>query len=92
MYTYSDKLEIIPFEIEEVSTQQLENPWLKFAGVFQDDSDFAEIAKSLIIERYDDDVEIKESLDFDLYEIKVGKTHLILTLTTRNCHINCSDF
>lgn len=75
LYTYSDKLEIIPFEIEEVSTQQLENPWLKFAGVFQDDSDFAEIAKSLIIERYDDDVEIKESLDFDLYEIKVGFTH-----------------
>ncbi|VXD11064.1 type II toxin-antitoxin system HicB family antitoxin [Planktothrix paucivesiculata] len=54
LYTYSDKLEIIPFEIEEVSPQKSENPWLKFAGVFQDDSDFAEIAKSLRIERYDD--------------------------------------
>lgn len=54
LYTYSDKLEIIPFEIEELSTQQSENPWLKFAGVFQDDCDFAKIAKSLIIERYYD--------------------------------------
>ena len=54
LYTYYDKLEIIPFEIEEVSSQQSENPWLKFAGVFQDDSDFAEIAESLRIERYDD--------------------------------------
>lgn len=53
LYTYYDKLEIIPFEIEEVSTQKPENPWLKFAGVFQDDSDFAEIAESLRIERYD---------------------------------------
>jgi len=35
LYTYYDKLEIIPFEIEEVSTQQSENPWLKFAGVFR---------------------------------------------------------
>ncbi|CAD5960332.1 hypothetical protein PCC9214_03145 [Planktothrix tepida] len=68
LYTYYDKLEIIPFEIEEVSTQQSENPWLKFAGVFQDDCDFAEIAKSLIIERCDDD---SDNYDPDNYDEKI---------------------
>lgn len=55
-----EKLEIIPVEIEWQHPKQLENPWVKFAGVFQDDPDFAEIAESLRKERLANDDEIAE--------------------------------
>ncbi|MBD2364325.1 hypothetical protein H6G36_24620 [Anabaena minutissima FACHB-250] len=48
--TRLEKLEIIPVEIQ-VSQSAAENPWMKFAGVFQDDADFAEIADHLRAER-----------------------------------------
>ena len=34
-----------------VNQPQSENPWTKFAGVFQGDADFAEIADNLRAER-----------------------------------------
>ena len=81
LYTYYDKLEIIPFEIEEVSTQQSENPWLKFAGVFQDDSDFAEIAKSILIERYDNVI----------YEERIGYYDEIINGTVNTVNIDIDN-
>ncbi len=55
-----EKLEIIPVEIEWQTAQKPENPWVKFAGVFQDDPDFNEIAESLRKERLANDDEITE--------------------------------
>ncbi|MGF1674825.1 MAG: hypothetical protein ACFCUV_14250 [Rivularia sp. (in: cyanobacteria)] len=48
--TRFEKTEIIPVEIKLPQTET-ENPWTKFAGVFQDDADFAEIADNLRAER-----------------------------------------
>lgn len=48
--TRLEKIEIIPLEIQ-LSQSEAENPWIKFAGVFQDDADFAEIANNLRAER-----------------------------------------
>jgi hypothetical protein len=48
--TRLEKLEIIPVEIQ-LSQSAAENPWIKFAGVFKDDADFAEIADCLRSER-----------------------------------------
>lgn len=45
-----EKTEVIPVEIKLPQTE-IENPWTKFAGVFQDDADFAEIADNLRAER-----------------------------------------
>ncbi|WP_293074606.1 hypothetical protein [Okeania sp. SIO3B5] len=56
LHTRLEKLEIIPVEIEWQPSKQPENPWVKFAGVFQDDPDFAEIAESLRKERLANDV------------------------------------
>lgn len=44
------KTEIIPVEIKLPQTET-QNPWTKFAGVFQDDADFNEIADNLRAER-----------------------------------------
>ncbi|NER01168.1 MAG: hypothetical protein F6K17_00090 [Okeania sp. SIO3C4] len=60
LHTHLEKLEIIPVEIEWQPSKQPENPWVKFAGVFQDDPDFAEIAESLRKERLANDDEIPE--------------------------------
>ncbi|WP_230967549.1 hypothetical protein [Nostoc commune] len=46
MLTRLEKIEIIPVEIQ-LPQSKAENPFLKFAGVFQDDADFAEIANKL---------------------------------------------
>ncbi len=35
----------------EVPTPLLVNPWIKFSGIYQDDSDFAEIAAAIRAER-----------------------------------------
>ncbi|BBD70074.1 hypothetical protein NIES4072_64540 [Nostoc commune NIES-4072] len=48
--TRLEKIEIIPLEIQ-LSQNEAENPWMKFAGVFKDDADFAEIANNLRAER-----------------------------------------
>ncbi|MDZ8187775.1 MAG: hypothetical protein RMX96_23360 [Nostoc sp. ChiSLP02] len=45
-----EKIEIIPIEIQ-LPQSEAENPWMKFAGVFKDDADFAEIANNLRAER-----------------------------------------
>ncbi|MBG0747049.1 MAG: hypothetical protein I4E98_10700 [Planktothrix agardhii KL2] len=91
LYTYYDKLEIIPFEIEEVSTQQSENPWLEFAGVFQDDSDFAEIAKSILIERYDNDPDNHDFYDDMIYEERIGYYDEIINGTVNTVNIDIDN-
>ncbi|WP_414756478.1 hypothetical protein [Anabaena sp. CCY 9910] len=48
--TRLEKIEIIPVEIQ-LPQSEAENPWMKFAGVFKDDVDFAEIADNLRAER-----------------------------------------
>lgn len=48
--TRLEKIEIIPVEIK-LHQEEVENPWMKFAGVFKDDTDFAEIADHLRAER-----------------------------------------
>jgi hypothetical protein len=48
--TRLEKIEIIPLEIQ-LPQSEAENPWIKFAGVFKDDADFAEIANNLRAER-----------------------------------------
>lgn len=48
--TRLEKIEIIPLEIQ-LDHSEAENPWIKFAGAFQDDADFAEIANNLRAER-----------------------------------------
>ncbi len=55
-----EKLEIIPVEIEWQPAQKPENPWVKFAGVFQDNPDFTEIAESLRKERLANDDAISD--------------------------------
>jgi len=62
-------VEIIPWDVPLVSGRSgnylngseppRESPWRKFAGMFQDDSDFAEIATTLRAERnVEDDTEV----------------------------------
>ena len=48
--TRLEKIEIMSVEIQ-LSQSEAENPWMKFAGVFKDDADFAEIANNLRAER-----------------------------------------
>ena len=45
------QVEVIPLEFDSDQLNSLENPWLKFAGVFKDDPDFAEIVAELRQER-----------------------------------------
>ncbi|NDJ25815.1 hypothetical protein GS682_30360 [Nostoc sp. B(2019)] len=54
LYAHLENLEIIPVEII-LSQSRTENQWLKFAGVFQDDPDFTEIAENIRAERNIDD-------------------------------------
>jgi predicted RNase H-like HicB family nuclease len=35
----------------QIPSQQHHNPWIEFAGIFKDDSDFAEIAQAIRIDR-----------------------------------------
>ena len=46
-----EKIEVISLEIEIPQFQHIEKPWMKFAGVFKDDPDFAEIVEELRAER-----------------------------------------
>ncbi len=48
--TRLEKIEIIPVEIK-LPQSEAKNPWMKFAGVFKDDADFAEITENLRGER-----------------------------------------
>ncbi len=48
--TRLEKIEIIPVEVQ-LPQSKAENPFLKFAGVFKNDADFAEIVDHLRAER-----------------------------------------
>lgn len=61
--THLKDAEIIPVEIEVSKAETSENPWIKFAGVFRDDPDFAEIVEAIRAERQStDDSEVDSSL------------------------------
>ena len=47
-----DRIEVLPLELD---LPHLESPWLKYAGMFKDDPDFAEIAAAIRAERDSDD-------------------------------------
>lgn len=49
-----EKLEFLPLEIAQVATSS-DSPWIKYAGIFQDDPDFAAIAAAIRAERDTDD-------------------------------------
>jgi predicted RNase H-like HicB family nuclease len=42
----------------EIPASQSSNPWLEFAGIFQDDPDFADIAQAIRAERHISDDEL----------------------------------
>jgi hypothetical protein len=52
-------VELLPIQISAAeitqSQTETENPWIKFAGMFQDDPDFAKIAAAIRAEREVDD-------------------------------------
>lgn len=52
--TRLENIKVIPIEIE-LPQNKARNHWKKFAGIFRDDPDFAEIAESLRAERNIDD-------------------------------------
>lgn len=57
------KVEILPIEINLPQAEHSENPWVKFAGIFKDDPDFAEIAEAIRSERQaEDDTEVDPSV------------------------------
>jgi hypothetical protein len=64
MNQHLEKSEIIPLEISVLYTELPENPWIKFAGVFKDDPDFADIAEELRAERLSDD---ESEIDLSIY-------------------------
>lgn len=47
--------EIVSLEIQHSKTATTKDPWVEFAGVFQDDPDFADIAASIRAERDEED-------------------------------------
>lgn len=54
---------IFPVKINLPQVKQFENSWLKFAGVFKDDPDFAGIVQAIRAERQsEDDTEIEPSV------------------------------
>ena len=54
MATMLEKLEFLPLEIAKV-TPPSDSPWIKYAGIFQDDPDFAAIATAIRAERDQND-------------------------------------
>lgn len=55
--------EVIPLEVNLSQNNGSTTSWVKFAGIFKDDPDFAEIAEEIRAERQaDDDTEINPSL------------------------------
>jgi hypothetical protein len=54
------KVEVIPMEIQLLSVEQSERPWMKFAGVFKDDPDFDLVEQH--IQEYRQEVDAAESL------------------------------
>ena len=62
MTTLLERVEFLPIEVSPVTTNSSVSPWIKYAGMFQDDPDFAAIAANLRAEReIDDDTEIDPS-------------------------------
>jgi hypothetical protein len=59
----ADLLSRIEFLPLEIPAEKLDSPWIKYAGMFQDDPDFAEIAAAMRAERsIDDDTEVDPSV------------------------------
>jgi len=57
------RVEVLPMNIAGEAIEQAENPWVKFAGMFENDPDWAEIAAAIRAEREsDDDSEVDPSV------------------------------
>ncbi len=54
LYARFQRMEVIPVEIT-LPKNEAANHWMKFAGVFKDDPDFAEIAENIRAERNTED-------------------------------------
>ena len=50
--TWLDRVEILPLELDSPPS---ESPWIKYAGMFKGDPDFAKIAAAIRAERDNDD-------------------------------------
>lgn len=60
--TMLERLEFLPLEVSSTTAKQPESPWIKYAGLFEDDPDFAAIAANIRAERdTDDDTEVDPS-------------------------------
>jgi hypothetical protein len=58
-----DRIEILPLVTLENDSQSTESHWLQYAGMFENDSDFAEIVAAIRAERdIDDDSEVDPSV------------------------------
>jgi hypothetical protein len=53
---------ILPLEISLSAAEATEDPWMKYAGVFEDDPYFAKIMEAMQAERQVDDDEMDEIL------------------------------
>ncbi|KAM3100091.1 type II toxin-antitoxin system HicB family antitoxin [Phormidesmis sp. 146-12] len=54
-----ERLEFLPLEISKVAAAPSKSPWIKYAGIFQNDPDFAAIAAAIRAERNsEDDTEV----------------------------------
>ena len=57
------RVEVLPINIAGEPIEKEENPWVKFAGMFENDPDWAEIAAEIRAEREsDDDSEVDPSV------------------------------
>jgi predicted RNase H-like HicB family nuclease len=62
MTTFLEKFEFLPLEIAQIATESSVSPWVKYAGIFENDPDFAAIATAIRAERdTDDDTEVDPS-------------------------------
>lgn len=66
---FLNTVEVLPLQISatEIEHPNPENPWIQFAGMFQDDPDFAEIAAAIRAEREVDD---ESEVDPDVYRLE----------------------
>ncbi|GFE70891.1 hypothetical protein [Chroococcus sp. FPU101] len=60
--SHLENIEVIPLKIEIPQSQQLEKPWMKFAGVFKDNPDFE------TVQQYIQDY--RQALDEENTEVK----------------------
>jgi predicted RNase H-like HicB family nuclease len=66
--TLLERLEFLPLEISKTQVESSASPWIKYAGMFQNDPDFAAIAAAIRAERDTDD---ETEVDPSVYALEV---------------------